>query len=279
MLTILLSSMTSLLFGCSDFLGGLASRRDSAFAVTANAHLLGLAILGVAVLLFPAPFHPADLVWGAAAGVSGGIGVAALYGALALGRMGVVAPITAALSGSLPALYDLARGTSLRPLSLAGLAVALVAIVVVSASGHPDERAEMPPRAIALALLAGVGFSGGLIFFSFASKTGGLMPLVAARVVSVVLLMTISFARRGTARLAPDALPSALGAGALDVAANVTMLAAIRIGPLAVASVLGSLYPVVTILLARSVLGERLRPVQRAGVVLALAAVMLTAIR
>jgi drug/metabolite transporter (DMT)-like permease len=279
MLTILFSSVTSLLFGCSDFLGGLASRRDSAFAVTANAHLIGLAIMAVAVVVFPSPFGVADLAWGAAAGVSGGIGVTALYGALAVGRMGVVAPLTAALSGSLPALYDLLRGTALRPLSLVGLAIALVAIVVVSASGDPEERAEMPARAIALAVLAGVGFTGCFIFFSLAAKTSGLMPLLAARVVSVAMLMAVTFARRGHVTLAPDARASAYGAGALDAAANVTMLTAIRIGPLAVASVLGSLYPVVTILLARVVLKERLRPVQRIGVVLALAAVMLTAIR
>ena len=279
MLTILLSSVTSLLFGCSDFLGGLASRRDSAFAVTANAHLIGLAIMAVAVVVFPSPFGVGDLAWGAAAGVSGGIGVTALYGALAVGRMGVVAPLTAALSGSLPALYDLLRGTALRPLSLVGLAIALVAIVVVSASGDLEERAEMPARAIALAVLAGVGFTGCFIFFSLAAKTSGLMPLLAARVVSVAMLMAVTFARRGHVTLAPDARASAYGAGALDAAANVTMLTAIRIGPLAVASVLGSLYPVVTILLARVVLKERLRPVQRIGVVLALAAVMLTAIR
>ena len=138
----------------------------------------------------------------------------------------------------------------------------------------------MPSRAILLAVLAGVGFTGCFIFFSLAAKTSGLMPLLAARVVSVaLLLMAITFARRGHVTLAPDARASAYGAGALDAAANVTMLTAIRIGPLAVASVLGSLYPVVTILLARVVLKERLRPVQRAGVVLALAAVMLTAVR
>ena len=279
MLTILLASTTSVLFGCSDFLGGLASRRDSAFAVTANAHLVGLAIMAVAVFVWPAPFTLADLGWGAAAGVAGGIGVTALYGALALGRMGVVAPITAALSGSLPALYDFLRGTSIRPLSLVGLAIALVAIVIVSASGHPDERAEVPLAAIALAVLAGVGFTGSFIFFSLADAGSGLMPILAARVVSFSVLAAITIGRRGTAKLAPDALPSALGAGFLDAGANVTMLAAIRIGPLAVASVLGSLYPVITILLARVVLGERLRAVQRVGVVLALAAVALTAIR
>ena len=235
--------------------------------------------MAVAVFVWPAPFTLADLGWGAAAGVAGGIGVTALYGALALGRMGVVAPITAALSGSLPALYDFLRGTSIRPLSLVGLAIALVAIVIVSASGHPDERAEVPLAAIALAVLAGVGFTGSFIFFSLADAGSGLMPILAARAVSFSVLAAITIGRRGTAKLAPDALPSALGAGFLDAGANVTMLAAIRIGPLAVASVLGSLYPVITILLARVVLGERLRAVQRVGVVLALAAVALTAIR
>lgn len=279
MLTILLSSVTSLLFGCSDFLGGLASRRDSAFAVTANAHLVGLVVMAVAVLVWPAPFAAADLGWGAAAGVAGGIGVTALYGALALGRMGVVAPLTAALSGSLPAIYDFLRGTTIRPLSIVGLVIALVAIIVVSASGHPDERAEVPPAAIGLAVLAGFGFTGGFIFFSLAGSGSGLIPILAARAVSVSLLLAITFARRGNASLAADALPSALGAGALDAAANVTMLTAIRIGPLAVASVLGSLYPVFTILLARVVLGERLRNIQRIGVALALIAVVLTSIR
>jgi drug/metabolite transporter (DMT)-like permease len=277
--TILLATTTSLLFGCSDFLGGLASRRDSAIAVTANSHLLGFAILTVAALLFPAPFGPGDLVWGAAAGIAGGIGVTALYGALARGRMALVAPITAALSGSLPAVYDLLRGTEVRPIALVGLAIALVAVVIVSATGHPDDRAAMPVSAIVLSFVAGITFSASFIFFSMAGKTSGLVPLVVARAVSASLMLALAAARRGTVVLARDARTSAFGAGALDAAANVTMLTAIRIGPLAVASVLGSLYPVVTILLARVVLHERLRWAQRAGVALALAAVVLASIR
>lgn len=277
--TVLLATVTSLLFGCSDFLGGLASRRDSEVAVTATAHTLGFLLLLAAAMLFPAPFTAPDLAWGAAAGVSAAVGVTALYGALARGRMSVVAPITAALSGALPALFDIVRGTRVGPLSIAGLFVALVAVVVVSASGDAEERAAMPRSAILLAVLAGLGFTVGFICFSYAGAGSGLAPLVAARAVSASLLLLSTFARRGRLGLAANARPSALGAGALDALANVTMLAAIRIGPLAIASVLGSLYPVVTILLARVVLHERLRWVQRAGVVLALAAVVLTAIR
>jgi uncharacterized membrane protein len=279
-MTILFAGATAVFFGFSDFFGGLAARRDSEVTVTATAHLLGLALLAIAALTFPAAeITSGSLVWGAAAGVSGGIGVTALYGALARGRMGVVAPITAALSGSLPALYDLARGTTIRPLALAGLGVALLAIVIVSSVGHPEDRASMPPAAIALSLVAGVSFAGSFILFSLTGKGSGLAPLVAARVVSVALMGGLALLRgRGRVTLARAALVPALGAGALDAAANVAMIAAIRSGPLAVASVLGSLYPVATILLARFVLKERMHWAQRAGVALALAAVLLAAL-
>jgi len=279
MQTILLAGATAVFFGFSDFFGGLAARRDSEVTVTAAAHLLGLLILVAAALVFPATAVTSrDVLWGGFVGVSGGIGVTALYGALARGRMSVVAPITAALSGSLPALYDLARGTALRPVALAGLGVALVAIVIVSSVGHPEDRAAMPPAAIGLSLLAGVAFSCSFIGLSFTGASAGLVPLVAARAVSALVLSGIVLARgRGKFRLEPTAVAPSLGAGALDAAANVTMLAAIRIGPLAIASVLGSLYPVATILLARFVLKERLHWAQRAGVALALAAVLMAA--
>ena len=277
--TILLALTAATFFGCSDFLGGLASRRDSAFAVTATAHVVGLVVIGAAVLLFPAPYTVGDLGWGAALGVAGGIGVTALYAALAYGRMSVVAPITAALSGSLPALFDLSRGTTVRPVSLIGLALALVAVVIVSASGHAEDRAQMPVRAVVLSIVAGVGFAFAVTFLSFASVDSGFMPLLAARFVSVPFLLVITFARRGRLTLAPAARWPAFGAGMLDMASNVVLLTAVRLGPLAVASVLGSLYPVVTILLARSVLHERMHPRQRVGVALALVAVVLTALR
>jgi drug/metabolite transporter (DMT)-like permease len=278
-MTILLSGATALFFGFSDFFGGVAARRDSEFTVTAVAHILGLALLVVASLLFPAAaVSPRDLWAGAAVGVSSAIGVTSLYGALARGRMSVVAPITAALSGSLPALYDFARGTALRPLALAGLGVALVAIIIVSSVGHPEDRAGMPPIAIVLSLLAGVSFSSGFILLSMTGSGAGLAPLVTARLVSVAILGAIVLWRaRGRVSLARPALLPSLGAGALDAMATTTMLLAIRIGPLAVAAVIGSLYPVATILLARFGLKERLHWAQRVGVVLALAAVLMAA--
>ena len=278
---VIFATATAALFGFSDFLGGLASRRDSAIAVTAAAHSLGVAILAVAVWIFPyEAVTTRDLLIGAAAGIGGGVGVTSLYAALAAGRMSVVAPITAALSGSIPAAFDLIRGTSVGPTGVLGIVLALVAIIIVSATSSTDEDGvrDVPPIAIALALLAGVGFAGAFLGFSFTGTGSGLWPILSARVTSAVLLVGLALLRRGRLGLDVAARRPAYLAGALDVAANMTMISAIRIGPLAVASVLGSLYPVTTLLLARFMLGERMRPVQRLGVGLALVAVVLTAL-
>jgi drug/metabolite transporter (DMT)-like permease len=276
--TVILATTTATLFGISDFLGGLASRRDSALAVTARAYLLGVVVMAAVTLGFPgARVVPADLVWGVAGGLCGGFGVMALYAALAAGRMSIVAPTTAALSGSLPALFDLVRGSAVRPLALAGLGLALVAVVVVSATAGEEEERGLPRRALLLSITAGVAFAGSFLSFSFAGTESGFAPLLAARLVSGSLLTVIAFARLRRLRLEKGALASTLAAGTFDAMATVAMISAIRVGPLAVAAVLGSLYPVVTILLARFVLRERIRGLQRLGIALALAAVVLAA--
>ncbi len=279
MSTVLLAVSTAVLFGFSDFLGGVASRRDSAVAVTARAHLVGVVLFAIALLVFP-PAHvtSGDVVWGAVAGLSGGLGVLCLYAALSTGRMSVVAPVTAALSGSLPAAVDLARGTAVRPLGLLGLMLAVVAIVIVSMTSDPDQDYPVSRGAIALSVLAGIGFAGSFLAFSNTASASGLFPLLAARLTSAILIGALALVRRGRLGLERSALGPALGAGTFDAVANVTMLAAIHIGPLAIASVLGSLYPVVVLLLARIVLGERLRGLQRLGIVLALGAVLLAAL-
>jgi drug/metabolite transporter (DMT)-like permease len=277
--TAILSTATAALYGCADFLGGLSSRRESAFIVTANAHLLGLLLLSSASLVFRAELVTrTDLAWGSFSGVSGGIGVLALYAALASGRMSVVAPITAALSGSLPAVYDLATGAEVGPRALFGLALAVAAIVVVSASGDEHDEHRMPRSAIALSVVAGCGFAGSFLGFHMAGEASGLWPLVSARATSTVMLGFFAWVR--LRRYVPDASVrwSTFGAGALDATANVTMISAIRSGPLAVASVIGSLYPVATVLLARFVLDERTSVAQRIGIAVAFAAVVMTAI-
>lgn len=277
--TVILATTTAALFGFSDFFGGLASRKDSALAVTSRAYLLGVVVMVAATLIFPGGrVTPVDLAWGVAGGLCGGIGVMALYAALACGRMSIVAPTTAALSGSLPALFDLLRGTAVRPVALAGLGLAIVAVVIVSATAGEKEEHELPRRALVLSIVSGVLFAGSFLSFSFAGKDSGFAPLVVARLVSGGLLTLITLVRLKRLRLEPGAVAPTIAAGTLDSLATVAMITAIRIGPLAIASVLGSLYPVVTILLARLVLGERLRGLQRLGIALALGAVLMAAL-
>lgn len=283
MATVLLALSTSLLFGVGDFLGGVATRRDSAYAVTGTSHLLSLVLLTVAVLVFPpARWLWSDLLAGGLSGFSGVIGVIALFSALAVGRMSIVAPITAALSASLPALYDVATGTRLSLMTVAGMALALAAIVIVSVA--PDDPTHeivheyKPRRALAFSFLSGLGFAGAFIAFSFTSAESGLTPILAARAVSIPVAVILALRFGGGFPVDRPALPATLGAGVTDALASVTMLTAIQLGPLAVASVLGSLYPVVVAILARAFLGERLTSLQKVGVGIAMAAVLLSSL-
>ncbi len=279
MLTALLGAATAALFGSGDFLGGLASRRSPALAITGVVYAVGVAAFALLLLaVHPEQVTRADVAWGVASGVAGTVGILSLYAALAIGRMSIVAPITAALSGAGPALFDLASGSRVGPITMAGLALALIAVVIVSTTTGSVEEHGMPPRAVALSVLAGASFAMSLVSLSLTLPASGFAPLLVARAVGTVIMFAALLARRREMSLDLPAARMAVSAGLLDAAANITMISAIRIGPLAVASVVGSLYPVATMLLARMVLGERLKRHQAFGVALALAAVVLTAI-
>jgi len=278
-LTALVASVASLLFGGSDFFGGLASRRDSALAVVADSHFIQMFILTAAALLMPAiAVAPRDLAFGALTGITGGLGVVALYAALAAGRMGIVSPIAAALAGAIPAAFDLIRGTAVGPRSIGGLVLALVAVIIVSFAPGEHEAHEMPLRAVVLAVIAGVGFGVGFISLSYAGAGSGLWPLVAARVASAGILSVLLLTRERRLLVSPAARSVTVSAAVFEGIANIAVLSAIRMGPLAVASVLGSMFPVVVLVLARVVLHERLLWLQRVGVLMALVAVVLTAL-
>jgi drug/metabolite transporter (DMT)-like permease len=282
--TVLLALATSALFGVGDFLGGFAARRDSAYAVTGTSHLLSFVLLSALVFIVLPDAHPTktDLIAGGASGLSGVIGVIALFSALAAGRMSVVAPITAALSAALPALWDLATGTRIGAFALVGMGLALVAIVIVSIA--PEDELHVPahpyrPRlALALSLLSGVGFAGAFVAFSYAGEGAGLMPILAARVVSIPVASVLALTAGGGFPVKRPALAPTLGAGLTDAFASVTMFLSIQLGPLALASVLGSLYPIVVAFLARVFLGEHLTALQKAGVATAMVAVVLSAL-
>ncbi len=278
LLTLLLSCGTALGYGISDFVGGNASRSERPVRVAAFSHVAGLAGMLVAALLWrTTAVSTSDLAWGAVAGVSGGIGIFSLYAALRAGRMGVVAPITAAIGASLPVLYGTLAGDRLPLMSVAGLAVVFVAILLVSiprVHGHePLSRA-----ALGFSVMAGVFFSGSFILLSNTTSASGLWPAVALRVVSVSVLGVGSLVTTRGLLPARPVLPATIAAGLVETVATVFMLLAVQSGPIAIAAVVGSLYPAVTALLARVTIKEHLARHQIVGLGIALVGIALLSV-
>lgn len=267
------------LYGAADFLGGLASRRAGTIAIVALSQLAGLLAL-VLMLPFLPPAAPSrgDWIWGAAAGIAGGVGVALLYRALAIGTMAVVAPITAVCAVTIPVAAAIAFGERPGALTIAGIVLAMIAIGLVSQAETANEASEGPAarsaRGAGTALASGVAI--GLFFLALA-ETGaaaGMWPLVAARGVSFGLFGAIALTVRSPMRMPADVAGVAVAGGVLDMLANLLYLLATRRGPLSVVVTLSSLYPASTVLLARTVLGERLSWMQMVGIACALVAVV-----
>jgi drug/metabolite transporter (DMT)-like permease len=275
----LLALSAAVAYGVGDFLGGVAARRRPATVVVLWAHVVGLVLLRAVAPLVGGTASARALAVGGAAGLLGGIGVALFYRGLSVGTMSVVAPIAALLSAAVPVVAGLAAGERPAPAALAGIAIALAAIVAVSrepaGTGHP--RLRWQP----LALAVGAGLAFGLFFVAIAhaGSGAGVWPLVAARVASVTLFAALGAVRLTSPPSPPgEALRPIVGCGVLDAGANVCFLLALDHGLMSVVAVLTALYPAGTVLLARYVLGERLGPVQRAGLGLAAVAAVLIAL-
>jgi len=275
--SILLSAFAALLYGSADFCGGMATRRSSVVPVMILSQLSGLiALVPVLPLLPPASASAADLAWGAIGGSALAAGLTLLYRGLATGKMSVVAPVTAVLSVVVSALAGFLAGDRLSTSAWAGVALALAAIVLISqdraSAGVPTGRSA---RALGLALTAGALLGLFLIALKQTAPASGLLPLVPARLTAMGVLGLFAAFRRLPLRLARNSIWLAAGGGVLDVSANVLYLLAARLGTLTVAATLTSLYPASTIVLARVVLGERLRAAQIAGLVFAAAGIAL----
>jgi uncharacterized membrane protein len=268
-------------YGAADFTGGLATRRAAAIPVVLLSQACGLVLVALALpLLPPAAPRSADLWWGAVAGLAGGIGVALLYRALAIGTMSVVAPTTAVTAVALPVLSATALGERLEWLVTVGIVLGIVSIVLVSRqSAHPPLRPSAPhstrPSGVAPALVAGIGIGVFLLALAQTHREAGMWPLLTDRIASVAFFAIAAAAGRRSLRMPLSLAALAIGGGALDMTANALYLLAVRIGPLSPVVTLSSLYPASTVLLARAILGERLSPWQATGVVTALGAVAL----
>ena len=267
------------LYGAADFLGGVASRRESTVVIVLTSQGVGLLLLALILPLLPdAAPSASDLAWGGLAGLAGGVGVALLYRALAVGRMAVVAPVTAVCAVAIPVTVGVFMGERLAGLTVVGVGLALVAIVLVSQQGAEapaGRRAGGVPRGVGLALASGVAI--GLFFLALAETDAraGMWPLVAARAASVTFFGAMALVIGQPLRMAAPVIRIAVAAGVIDVCANALYLLATRYGPLSVVVTLSSLYPASTVVLARMILGERLNAWQAVGLACALTAIAL----
>lgn len=273
---VLLATLSSLVYGTADFTGGIASRRNDGVVVTVVSQTFGCVALVVALAVWPeVTVGASDLWWGALAGVGGGLGLMCFYPALAKGPMSAVAPTTAVCSAVVPLLAGLVAGERPSPPALAGVLLALPAIVLVARESGSHGRADA--RVVAMSVAAGVGFGWFFIGVSQASQDAGMWPLAGARVASIGLVGSLCLFTGRSFRPARGTTPTVALAGVLDLLANALYLLAATRGLLSVVSVLGSLYPASTVLLAVAFLHERLSRPQWVGVVMAVGAVALVA--
>ena len=279
----------ALLYGSADFLGGAATRRAHVLSVLLISGPAGLAVVGVAALLAGGPPRAAGLAWGACAGAAGGVGFMFLYAGLAAGPMSVVAPVSALASTVLPVAAALADGERPGLRVYLGALACVAAIVLVSsgnsggdqASGGTPFISRRTARAIGYGIASGVAFGMFFLFIRNGGESGALWPVVAARLAgTLVFLAAAAGTRTGPAGWRQDGrlFAAALGAGAGDASANVCYVLATRAGLFGLAVVLTSLYPGVTVLLARFLLGERMCWVRRAGLALAAAGILLVTV-
>jgi len=263
-------------WGAGDFCGGVATKRAGVYAVVIGAHLVGAVLfVALAVTLGETVPPPASLLWCGAAGVIGALGLLALYRALADGRMGMAAPISGVLSAAVPVVAGALLQGSPGALTLAGFALAFVAVWLVSQT----DEGRVHLRELLLPVAAGLSFG---VFIAIVSRMSGSVvfwPLVAARVASLSVLTLVAVVARQPSRPTRQQWPIVSLAGLFDAGGNACLVAAAHAGRLDVAAVLSSLYPASTVLLASWILKERITRWQSAGLVAALAAIAMITVK
>jgi drug/metabolite transporter (DMT)-like permease len=276
MIAVVFGLLSAALYGTADFFGGMATRRAGILAVTLISQASGLVLLLVIVAFDRGNPVPSDIGWGLFGGVFGGLGIALLYHALSIGKMGVVSPITAVLAAALPVGVGVFRGDPLHWFQLAGMGIALVAVVLISISKEATGEREIATKGVKEAIASGLAIGVFFLMLGLSRPAGGFDTLLAARFGSVAFLLLVAAIMRADLR-PHGTLKLASGCGLIDMSANGLFVIAAHTGELAIASVLTSLYPASTVLLARGILKERLAPVQKIGVGLALVGVALIA--
>jgi drug/metabolite transporter (DMT)-like permease len=265
---------SALTWGIGDFCGGLATRRTSVWTVVLYSQAVGMVLLLVLAFAFGEMLpRTSDLFWGAVAGLAGIIGLLALYQAMAMGQMALVAPLTAIIALSIPVIIGIVTEGWPAASTLGGFVLAGVSVMLISYAPQRTASAS----GLWIALVAGCGFGGFFVLIAQTQDAAVFWPLVAARAMSVATLSILMVLQRRAALPTSQALLPITLAGVFDAGGNACFVLAEQAGRLDIASTLSSLYPVSTVVLALILLRERISWVQGAGVALALAAIPLIA--
>lgn len=270
-----LALLSAVVWGASDFVAGVLSRSLRPVVVVAWSQLIALALLTAIVLVQGLPLH-GYAGWApcaALAGMAGALGLLSFYAALSIGTMGVVAPI-AAVGAAIPVLLGVLTGEQPSPVAWAGIAVALLGVILASG---PELQQGLGARPVLLAAVAAIGFGVALFALDRGARISLVHTLWGMRLTSGVGFLALAVVARSLGGVTVRQVPILVAVGTSDLLANALFGMASSSGLVSIAAVLGSLYPVVTIVLARYVLHERLRPVQVLGSALAMAGVVLIA--
>ena len=288
-MVVLLGLAAAVLYGSGDFLGGMATRRAHVLTVLTLVETAAVIVAVAVAVLSGGPATMPGLAWGFSAGVIGGLGLIIFYVGLAAGPMSVVAPVSGLVATVLPVAVALTEGERPGVGVYAGALLCLVAIVLASSAGETEapgraRQRRRLGRAIAYGTASGVSFGLFFLLIRNAGQSGEVWPVAAGRIGELAIVLAAAAAlrpglMRGISGGIGGGIPlAAASAGVIDVVANLCYVAATRIGAFGLAVVLASLYPGVTVLLARVVLGERLRWIQRVGLGLAAIGILLVTI-
>jgi drug/metabolite transporter (DMT)-like permease len=279
-MTIVLALISALLYGVADFSGGSATRKNSVFSVMLLTQAAGLIVACVAApLVGPDSPRISDIAWGVGGGILGFAGVAALYAGLAKHRAAIVSPVSALVGAILPAALGALLGERPSGTALAGAALCVPAILFLAyEKGETADRAKL--RASFLyGTVAGLGFGGFFIAISRTSPGSGLWPLIGSRAATLVMVAGILLLGKRRPAVARADVRTAIFAGAADMSANVFFLLATRTGLLMIVTLVTSLYPAPTVILARVFHGQKISLPRAAGIAFALAGVALIGLR
>jgi drug/metabolite transporter (DMT)-like permease len=273
--TVLLGLVAAVLYGIGDFAGGIASRKHTAVTVLLLSYPVGAVLMTAMLPFFGGHLDAKALAYGALGGAAGLVGVVVLYWLMTVAPINIVSPVSAVLAAIVPVIVGVVLGERPQVAAWIGIVLGLGAVVLVSRTTEDHPHGRIAPRLIGLACVAGLGFGLYFVFLAKAGDHSGLWPLVISRVVSAILIVPLAIARDAVAFVRGRMLAVVVLAGACDAFANMSFLLATRHGLLSLASVLTSLYPATTVLLAVLLLREHTSLVQRVGLGLAGASIVL----